>query len=408
MAMSDTELRHRKRLQGHISQTTATLGLTALGARAAGTKSVGRLAKIPAKTGEKLKNASTGLTTLGAGIGGAGGYNFAAYTKAESQRRQPVGKEFAMLDFGLDGVRSGRNILAKDVSKAMTPEERKARRQEQGINNARKQQRRSETDAAVFGGAVGAMAYKRPAAAGHRVGHFIGRKVAEHRLKGEGFSKPFSAKKVPYQSQKKAVGTVLRAEHIGRNAGALGAVAAGGAGGYAWSRSHRKKLTYGKEKVPVFKAATSMEKLPTVDERVNDAGGVPQSSFKPTASYQRPQGRSKSTQGVVSTGATKINSRPNSVYKAYDPERNRQRRMDHYSTGAAMGAGAAAAGAASYGASAVRSVKGQHIPKYIKMGAKNAGRSAGLGAAAIGGAVAADRIRAHKQGRGRPYSPRSY
>lgn len=272
-SMSDAELRRRKKLQGHISQTTATLGLAALGSRALGTKAAGRLTRIPAGAGERLKNASTALTTTGAGIGGVGGYNFAAYTKAEAQRKQSVRKDLEMLDFGLDGVRSGRNIVSKAAPMNET--------------------------------------------------------------------------------------------------------------------GPRSKV--------------SMEKLPTTDERVLDAGGVPQQAF--VNKMGRPVGRSKSSQGVISTGATKISSRPNSVYKAYDPERNRQRRLEGYSTAAAVGAGAAGAGSAHYGAAAVRAVRGQKIPKFIKMAGKNAGRSAGLGAAAVGGAVAANKIRSYKQNRGRSFSP---
>lgn len=94
--MSDTELRRRKKLQGQISRTTSTLGL---GGAAVGTAAVlaskkpGTLKHIRKIPG--LKRASeqglkdTGLYTglASGGIGGVGGYNFAAYTNAESRKR---------------------------------------------------------------------------------------------------------------------------------------------------------------------------------------------------------------------------------------------------------------------------------------------------------------------------------
>jgi|SRR5262245_6448818 len=94
--MSDTEIRRRKKLQGHISQTTGTLGLASLGAFAAakvpGTKIANKTPKlrrvmnrIPTK---KAETAALGLSTASGGIGGAGAYNFAAYTGAESRKRK--------------------------------------------------------------------------------------------------------------------------------------------------------------------------------------------------------------------------------------------------------------------------------------------------------------------------------
>lgn len=98
--MSDAEIRRRKKAQGHISQTTGALGLASLGAFGA-SKMPG--AKMLAKPGlrrigsaanrvnpEKAKGAALGLSTAGAGIGGAGSFNFASYTNAESRKKRPA------------------------------------------------------------------------------------------------------------------------------------------------------------------------------------------------------------------------------------------------------------------------------------------------------------------------------
>ena len=132
-AMSDAELRRRKAMQSKISITGGTLGLAALGARGAGSKiglraaqRAGVKVKNPAATGEKLKDASNLLTTAGAGVGGVGAFNFAAYTQAESKRRrmttQPVRKDRFLdthrqhistsAERGYEHLRRGRNKKA--------------------------------------------------------------------------------------------------------------------------------------------------------------------------------------------------------------------------------------------------------------------------------------------------------
>lgn len=140
------------------------------------------------------------------------------------------------------------------------------------------------------------------------------------------------------------------------------------------------------------------------------------------------------------------------VFKAYDPERNRQRRMDHYQTGTAAAAGGLAAGAGTHTAFAVMHARkgraaGQaagkinlengHTPapnftkgeaaataasnmkaasnnatkakllnrslSSYKQAAGHGGKAAALGAGAIGLGVASDRIRSYKRGRGRSF-----
>ena len=103
--MSDAELRRRKRVQGHLSQTTGALGLAALGGTIAASRG-GRnaLRKIPALRSkvrapkpldpnrDKIKGAVTPVLATSAGLGGLGAFNFAAYTNAESRKRTMVKK----------------------------------------------------------------------------------------------------------------------------------------------------------------------------------------------------------------------------------------------------------------------------------------------------------------------------
>jgi len=129
-AMSDAEIRRRKQLQGHISQTTSTLGLTGLGITGAsalaarktpgGAKVLGALRKVPGlkkATPEKMKNAAINTGIVSGGIGGVGGFNFASYTGAESKKRQrpvqPVKKELGM-DMGYYGE-EGRPIKLPEI-----------------------------------------------------------------------------------------------------------------------------------------------------------------------------------------------------------------------------------------------------------------------------------------------------
>jgi len=105
--MSDAEIRRRKKVQGHISQTTSTLGLTSLGLLGAsvatkkpGSRTYGALKRIPqlkkietpSQMSGKLKDASLATSVTAGGIGGVGGYNFAAYTAAESKKKKQIHK----------------------------------------------------------------------------------------------------------------------------------------------------------------------------------------------------------------------------------------------------------------------------------------------------------------------------
>jgi hypothetical protein len=96
--MSDAEIRRRKKAQGTISHATGTLGLTALGGTllatktgSKGTKAAFKLVGRKRPKALKPKNIKRGIAPIlatGAGIGGAGSFNFAAYTNAESRKRK--------------------------------------------------------------------------------------------------------------------------------------------------------------------------------------------------------------------------------------------------------------------------------------------------------------------------------
>lgn len=97
--MSDAEVKRRKKVQGRLSQTTSTLGLAGVGvgtAAAVASKKPGTLKHIRKIPGAKnatqpgLKDAGLYTSLASGGISGVGGYNFAAYTNAESRRRKPV------------------------------------------------------------------------------------------------------------------------------------------------------------------------------------------------------------------------------------------------------------------------------------------------------------------------------
>jgi hypothetical protein len=111
--MSDAELRRRKKLQGHISQTTGVLGLTSLAAFGAskvpGSKVMAKTPKLRRIANridtKKAENIALGTSTTGAGIGGAGSFNFAAYTNAESRKRKQgmtTVKKNSVSAFGVD------------------------------------------------------------------------------------------------------------------------------------------------------------------------------------------------------------------------------------------------------------------------------------------------------------------
>ena len=98
--MSDAEIRRRKALQGKISETTGALGLTALGGTLLATKGGSKATKAAFKVAgrerpgflkpKNLRRHTAPILATSAGIGGAGSFNFAAYTNAESRKRRAM------------------------------------------------------------------------------------------------------------------------------------------------------------------------------------------------------------------------------------------------------------------------------------------------------------------------------
>lgn len=99
------KMAQRKKVQGAISATTATLGLAALGTKggAAGLRQAAKHPKMAGyalipKAAYHMDKATIPILTTGAGIGGVGGFNFAAIQREEARRerenfrRAPVAK----------------------------------------------------------------------------------------------------------------------------------------------------------------------------------------------------------------------------------------------------------------------------------------------------------------------------
>jgi hypothetical protein len=191
--MSDTEIRHRKKVQAGISQAGGALGLTALGGTMLASRG-GRntLRKIPQLKShvkapppkdpnrDRIKGAITPVLATGAGLGGVGSFNFAAYTKAESKKRQKpavVGqppsrvkkREDEPMEMGYYGE-VGRPVLLTEievpVSKAWQPSAGNF-----DSENARKKRTKGYQGAALVGaGAGGAYAGHHGMKAAHAAG----------------------------------------------------------------------------------------------------------------------------------------------------------------------------------------------------------------------------------------------
>jgi hypothetical protein len=99
--LTQAQIDRRKKLQAATSITTATLGLGALGALGAKTAvrpaaraavKAGRLRPVNDKKIDnfeaKADSVRNTALTVGAGVGGLGGYNFASYTRAEAKQRK--------------------------------------------------------------------------------------------------------------------------------------------------------------------------------------------------------------------------------------------------------------------------------------------------------------------------------
>jgi hypothetical protein len=128
--MSETELRHRRKVQGNIGRTTSTMGLTGLGmtgAALAARKSPGalkaiqkipkvgaKLGKTPEEVSGKLKGAAINTGLVSGGIGGVGGFNQASIYSDEAKRKKPVIKRGAPTGLTEDMAWVGEVGFAKD------------------------------------------------------------------------------------------------------------------------------------------------------------------------------------------------------------------------------------------------------------------------------------------------------
>lgn len=385
--MSDAEIRRRKRVQGHISQATATLGLAALATRG-GASAVGRLKKVPKlmSLGPKLKEASNTLTTTGAGIGGVGGYNFAAYTNAESKKRKPVAKAFNFdRSQAKQMAKTGATAAAAQAPKVVQAKLTPLRTQPaQGprlmdvvnkhmgevskfgnwktIDQRERTQRRDRKamkwaggTAAVGAGLGGAIERTAPGSLSHAK-NVAQRSYKTHKLVNGGKIKAAG----------RAAQTVFT--HPNPNVAGLGMsaglIAGGVAAGLGAAGHHKYNQT-----------------------RIN---------ARRRANYKRAQVKKTLSDDLI--------------FKAYDPERQRQKRLDRYSTGSAVASGALGAASALKGKQAF----GQKIERAGKVsftglrsksnlasfkgGLKNAGVAAGLAGASAGALSVSNKIRNRKKG----------
>ncbi len=228
--MSDAEIRRRKKLQGHISQTTGALGLTALGGTMLATKSGSKLTRRafeaagrerPAVLKPKnLRRKTAPILATSAGIGGAGSFNFASYTNAEGRKRGPqkVKKSYedAMPVFG-------------EIAKAWDPAPKK-------YDPEKKRDRRSKvTQNALAGTAAGT-----GVVAAGKGAEAVGRGVEARRM----FKlHAITDKKSPWYHARgaQAAGLHVKSVKAGKTAAALGAVSAGTGAAAAGVKNRRKK-----------------------------------------------------------------------------------------------------------------------------------------------------------------------
>ena len=481
--MTTEELKRRKKLQAGISVTTSTLGLAALGMKG-GSVAAGRVARSakaankamaggPAKfspmaqKAKKFKKISQGLnrasinTSIGAGgIGGVGGYNFASYTRAEGKKKQPVAKA----------------VDWQNISE----HERRAR-------DSRRTRERGKSAAGLgVGIATGApvareLFHPESAPIGHQVrnvvrnvkaGTRVGRTIANNPygaaalggvgLAGAGLATMAAGRAnerrhdiaIAHQRKKRATASVEKSY--------------GGTMDFGLSGVRQGRNVLLKDEVA---KAEEVSKLGSPKAHLQMIASYNPKTGKPDRPQLEVHSKGKSAilrrpkYQVVGAGAnikghTLIGVSPNRrmrthaakeihnfaqgshktgvihddqgnslkmVKKAYDPERNRQKRLDRYATGASVASGTAAFGALHQGTKAVgrkpytteKTVKGavktvKHAGTGMFAGGKGkvpvrslkqAGVAAGLGATAAGLAIGSERIRSYKQGKGRSYTP---
>jgi len=426
--MSQSELARRKKLQSHIAVTTSTLGLGALGLKG-GSIAAGRVGRTAAKANEaagafvhspaavraakytklshQLNNTAINTGIVSSGVGGVGGYNFAAYTKAEGQKKIKKSWEPGM-DFGLGGVHQGEEISKKDWQN-ISEHERRAR-------DSRRTRGRAKSVAGL-GSTVGAAALAHGIYSGKdpfKEAHVVGRAVkggaqGAWANKGRGPEAAFARK-----ANLRAVGSVARSMPHGSTAlaGYGTALAAGGVmAGARFNEKRHDRAIARQRRARVGKSFTEVDKslrVPSI--KLGDPAKMTVKSkvIKPKKGTFTPL------------------SHDRQIGKAYDPERKRQNRLSRYQNATMFGSGAMALGAAQTARGAVghksreewRTKKntsfkvnapgtGLHSPSgaVVRGSLKKLGKAGALGVGAAGLAIGSDRIKQYRKGRGRSYTP---
>lgn len=415
---SDKQLSQHKRAQGYLSTAGATLGVAALGA--AGMKSKGaqklgtKLVRVAHNKGASLRTtgkakrvagkaagSAGGLTTASAGVGGVGGFNFAAIQSQESRKAR---------------VKKMDTNPFAEVAKASKVADPKVRRQIRAKDAAAG----GLSAAGGVAAGLGAMRW----AAGRQAVKTAGR-VGQTATKGQlravrrsgAVSAGMTAGGVAGMAAGQALtnsadrqwagakkGRVRKAEEIAKvripfkNA--------------AWTKSPGKGLA------PIKPKATQEKKPrqvrpgtlgpvavagPAAAGALGAAGGA---AFGGLERPERVKQMRKKGQLVKKSLSTDVALSP--FAKAYDPERSRQKRLEGYSAAAYVGGGAAAAAGGARlkrAGSNLRSglKSGAVTTKQLKAIGSHGGKGAALVAAGAGAVVGGKKIADHKKSRGRSY-----
>lgn len=441
--LSDQQIRSRKKIQAATSIAGGTLGLTALalrgGAAAKGTGKIGQALqrtgriKQNAKMAEKLKDSSTAVTTAGAGLGGLSAFNFASYTKAEARKRGPVRKSKSVVEIfkaAPQQQKPGIQLppqLQKVKPMAMPPKAPAMNGGAQPQMGGPQMPQRPNVTAPKVGGSMQAKpTMPKPPTAGKATTPVKQPKAPVSKKDWMNITEHQRRARDSRRTRQRA-GVVT-----GFGLGAAGLALAGHpqagnqARAVASTAKTAAKIVTNKKVMPEFKRASVRYLGNTAKANPYGTaalgGGAVAAGGAATAAGAR-LNEKRHDRAIARQRKARVNKSVSEIFKAYDPERNRQRRLDHYSTGAAGVSGAAAAGAGLEGAFTARHARAgaaaaklttksgkpsgagaiKALAQY-KSAAKHGGKALGFGAAAVGAGIASDRIRSYKKGKGRSYS----
>jgi hypothetical protein len=452
---SDERLQGHKRAHSYISSAGATLGISALGAATAKTPGAGKAARklggAAMKRGASVKmgnriasapkragDAATGLTTASAGVGGIGGYNFAAIQSQESkkaramrpvkQKKKRVAKMDTSNPFDISkGDRAKDNLVGATV---------KPKRRKEAMKTNLKETYKGVAQHTVGGAALGAAALGGTAAVLNAKTHGAAWKAARGSAKaikggkgkGGGYGRKYAMRsaKSSLTSQNTrtaagvgAVGGAQTGVYTGIVAGADKGHRKNRAAGNYEPRKVKKALSPDVASSPFAKALMPMSSAPQKGQKRE---GKQQPSMRPLKSLITPP--------VVATPGAKPATAPKptasqpkmptvskppkpGVAKAYDPERKRMKRLEGYSTASTAGGGALGAlgglklfEAGKKGKGLVQgmdSMTGKAAKQGAKAVARTGAKGLALGAAGAGGLVAGKKIKQHSRKGGRPY-----